>query len=89
MTTPKTQPRKLVGSARDLADQVEGAVRGTAREAYRTVESMPRSQRRRMATISIGLGAFLFVVGAPRLLTILAFLPALAIGGLRLARRQG
>jgi hypothetical protein len=87
--TRKTQPKKLAGSARDLAGQVEDVVKGTAREAYRTVDSMPVSQRKQMATISLAVGGLLFVIGAPRLLTFLAFLPALAVGGLKVARRAG
>jgi hypothetical protein len=75
MTTKarKTQPKKLAGSAREL---------------LRTVDSMPNEQRRTMATISLGVGALLWVVGAPRLLTFLAFLPALAVGGLQVAKRH-
>ena len=42
-----------------------------------------------MATVSLGLGALLWVVGAPRLLTFLAFLPAIAVGGLKVARSHG
>jgi hypothetical protein len=82
------ETNKLAGSARDLASQVEGAVKGTAREAYRAVEQMPRSQRTQMARISLAVGALLFVIGAPKLLTFLAFLPALAVGGLTVAKRH-
>jgi hypothetical protein len=35
---------------------------------------------------SLGIGAALFVLGAPRILTFLAFLPAIVMGGMRLAR---
>jgi len=64
-------------------------VKGTARDALRTVDSIPNDQRRTMATISLGVGALLWVVGAPRLLTFLAFLPAVAVGALRVAKRHG
>ena len=75
MTTKalKTQPGKLAGSALDL---------------LRSVDSMPNEQRRTMATISLGIGALLWAVGAPRLLTFLAILPALAVGGLQVAKRH-
>jgi hypothetical protein len=75
MTTKalKTQPGKLAGSAREL---------------LRSVDSMPNDQRRTMATISLAAAALLWVVGAPRLLTFLAFLPALTVGGLQVAKRH-
>jgi hypothetical protein len=86
-TTPRRgRTRKLAGSARNLAGQVD-RVKGTARGAYHTVESMPKSQRKTVATFSLVTGAALWVLGAPRLLTILAFLPALAVGALKMARR--
>lgn len=90
----------IVSSARDLVGQV-GAVsatlvetlpdaaesfRGSAMDAYRTVESMPKSQQRNVTRVSLGIGAALFVLGAPRLLTFLAFLPAIVIGGMKMAR---
>jgi hypothetical protein len=91
----------LVSSARDLAGQVgavsatiaetfpeaAGAVRGSARDAYRTVETMPRSQQKTLTRASLGVGAALFILGAPRLLTLLAFLPAVAVAGMKLAKR--
>lgn len=92
----------IVSSARELAGQV-GAVsatlvetlpdaadtlRGTAMDAYRSVESMPKSQQKTLTRTSLGLGAVLFVLGAPRLLTFLAFLPAIAMAGMRLAKRS-
>ena len=75
----------LVASARDLAGQVE-AVTGSARDAYRTVETMPKSQQRTLTRASLGIGAALFILGAPRVLTFLAFLPAVVVAGLRLKR---
>jgi hypothetical protein len=75
----------LVASARDLAGQVE-AVTGTARDAYRSVETMPKSQQKTLTRASLGIGAALVILGAPRLLTMLAFLPAIVVAGLRLMR---
>lgn len=91
----------LVASARDLAGQVGAvsatlaetlpdaadAVKGSALDAYRTVETMPKSQQKMVTRTSLGAGAALFILGAPRVLTLLAFLPAAAIAGMRLARR--
>jgi hypothetical protein len=73
----------LVETLPDAAD----AVRGSARDAYRTVETMPRSQQKTLTRTSLGLGAVLFILGAPRLLTLLAFLPAVVMAGMRLAKR--
>lgn len=85
----------LLASARDLAGQAgetfpdaADTLRGTALNAYRTVESMPKSQQRTLTRTSLGIGAALFVLGAPRLLTFLAFLPALAVAGMRLAKHR-
>jgi hypothetical protein len=61
---------------------------GSARDLLRAVDSMPNEQRRTMASISLGIGAFLWVVGAPRLLTVIAFIPAIAVGGLRVVQRH-
>jgi TRAP-type mannitol/chloroaromatic compound transport system substrate-binding protein len=91
----------LVSSARDLAGQVGAvsatlaetfpdaadAVKGGARDAYRTVETMPKSQQRTLTRASLGIGAALFILGAPRILTLLAFLPAAAVAGMKLAKR--
>jgi len=90
----------FVASARDLAGQVGAvsatiaetlpdaadAVKGSARDAYRTVETMPKSQQRTLTRASLGIGAALFILGAPRVLTFLAFLPAVVVAGLRLKR---
>jgi hypothetical protein len=91
----------IVSSARDLVGQVGAvsatlvetlpdaadAMRGSAMDAYRTVETMPKSQQRTLTRASLGLGVVLFILGAPRLLTFLAFLPAVAMAGMRLAKR--
>lgn len=97
-----SRARGLVSSARDLAGQAgavsatlvktlpEAAdtVKGSALDAYRAVKTMPKSQRKTVATYSVLIGAALWVLGAPRLLTMLAFLPAIAVGGTRLARSK-
>jgi hypothetical protein len=80
----KTSITKLAESFPDAAD----TLKTSARDAYRTVESMPRSQQRTMTRASLGIGAALFILGAPRLLTFLAFLPALAMAGMRLAKHR-
>ena len=93
----------IVNSARDLVDQVGAVsatlvetlpdaaetVRGSAMDAYRTVESMPKSQQKTVTRASLGIGAALFVLGAPRILTLLAFLPAIVLSGMKMARRAG
>jgi hypothetical protein len=98
--TYESRVHELAASARDLAGQVEDssarlvdrvpeaveAVRDGAREAARTVEAMPDPTRRLLATLSIGLGAGLYLAGAPRLLTLLAFAPALVVAGTWMAR---
>ena len=92
----------LVSSARDIAGQVQAvsatlveslpeaaeAMRGSAMDAYRTVETMPKSQQKTLTRASLGVGAALFILGAPRLLTLLAFLPAIAMAGMRLAKHR-
>jgi hypothetical protein len=90
----------IVSSARDLVGQMGAVsatlvetlpdaaetVRGSAMDVYRSVDSMPKKQQTTVTRASLGIGAAMFVLGAPRILTFLAFLPALVLGGLRLAR---
>ena len=97
-----TKASGIVSSARGLAGQVGAvsatiaetlpdaadAVRDSARDAYRTVETMPKSQQKTLTRASLGIGAALFVLGAPRFLTLLAFLPALAVAGMKMAKRH-
>jgi len=97
-----TKASGIVSSARGLAGQVGAvsatiaetlpdaadAVRDSARDAYRTVETMPRSQQKTLTRASLGIGAAMFVLGAPRLLTLLAFLPAIAVAGMKMAKRH-
>ena|SRR6266511_1013918 len=81
---------RAVATARDVAAKVPDAaetVKSTALDAYRMVDTMPRSQRRQLTTISLAIGALLFLFGAPRFLTLLAFAPALAVAGTKVAHR--
>lgn len=81
---------KAVAAARDVAAKVPDAaetVKSTARDAYRMVDTMPRTQRKQLTAISVAVGALLFLFGAPRLLTLLAFVPALAVAGTKVAHR--
>jgi hypothetical protein len=98
--TYESRVQELAASARDLASQIEDgsarivdrvpeaveAVRSSAMDAAKTVEAMPEPTRRILATLSLGLGAGLYLAGAPRLLTLIAFGPALVVGATWLAR---
>ena len=92
-TTPKSTTKKAIkasgGIVSSLVESLPDAaqtVRGSAMDAYRIVESMPKSQQKTVTRASLGIGAALFVLGAPRVLTFLAFLPALLISGMKMAR---
>ena len=77
-----------LATARDAAAKVPDAahiVKSSALDAYRMVDTMPRSQRTQMTAISVAVGAVLFLLGAPRILALLAFIPALAVAGTKLA----
>jgi hypothetical protein len=81
---------RLVATARDVAAKAPDAaetVKSTALDAYRMVDTMPRSQRRQLTMISIVASALLFLFGAPRFLTFLAIVPALAVAGTKVAHR--
>jgi hypothetical protein len=84
--TPKPPRTKIGRTTKGAASHAADAVKGSARDAYRTVETMPKSQQKTLIRASLGIGAALFILGAPRLLTLLAFLPAIAVAGLRLKR---
>jgi len=82
---------RLKATARDVAANLPDAtkaVKSTAFDAYRMVDTMPRSQRKQLTTISLAVGALLFLFGAPRLLSLLAFIPALAVAGTKLAAHR-
>lgn len=81
---------RIKATARDVAANVPDAtetVKSTALNAYRMVDTMPRSQRKQLTLISLAVGTFLFLFGAPRLLSLLAFIPALAVAGTKVAHR--
>lgn len=83
---------KVKDSARDLAGQVEGAPSRLAHMvpgALSMIESMPKAQRRKVASISFAVGAGLYFFGAPRILAFLALIPAIAVGGTQMARGLG
>jgi len=82
---------RIKATARDVAARVPDAaetVKTSAVDAYRLVDMMPRSQRRQLTAISLALGAFLFLFGAPRILSLLAFIPALAVAGTKVAQHR-
>ena len=79
-----------LATARDAASKVPDAaqiVKSTAVDAYRMVDTLPSSQRTQLTTISVAVGAFLFLFGAPRILSLLAFIPAIAVAGTKVAHR--
>ena len=80
-----------LATARDAAAKVPDAaqiVKSSALDAYRMVDTMPRSQRKQLTAISVAVGALLLLSGAPRLLALLAFIPALAVAGTKVAHRS-
>ena len=82
---------RIKATARDVAAKVPDAtetVKSTALDAYRMVDTMPRSQRRQLTTISLAVSALLFLFGAPRILSFVAFIPALAVAGTKLAAHR-
>jgi len=82
---------RIKATAREVAAKVPDAtetMKSTALDAYRMVDTMPRSQRTQLTTISVAVGALLFLFGAPRLLSLLAFIPALAVAGTKVAHHR-
>ena len=90
----------ITASARDLANQVEHgstrlvdrmpeameSARASALDAARTVDAMPEQTRLVLAALSLGVGAGLYLAGAPRLVTLIAFAPAAVVAGTWMAR---
>ncbi len=90
----------ITASARDLANQVESgssrlvdrvpdaveSARAGAMDTARTVDAMPEQTRLVLAALSMGVGAGLYLAGAPRLVTLLAFAPAAVVAGTWMAR---
>jgi hypothetical protein len=66
------------GIGRRVPELLDGARTG-ASEGARRIESWPEPTRRLVAAFSIGLGAGLTIAGAPRLLVVVALLPAAAV----------
>ena len=64
------------GVAERLPDALEAA-RTTAVATTDSLRDMPRSTLRVLAALSVGMGIGLYLAGAPRLVTIAAFSPAL------------
>jgi hypothetical protein len=96
----KHEAAGLLDSARDIAEQVGTAtaglldsvpgaadtVKSSAMDAYRSVDSLSKPERKKLATVSLAVAGLLWLTGAPKLLSFLAVIPALAVGGHRLAR---
>ena len=55
-------------------------------DAARTVDAMPEQTRLVLAALSLGVGAGLYLAGAPRLVTMLALAPAAIVAGTWMAR---
>ena len=87
-TAAASRVEELTASARDLAGQVQGAASRLV-DKVPDLETMTKTQRRQLASISVALGAALWLFGAPRLLTLLAWIPALAVGGTQMAKGLG
>ncbi len=72
-----------------LLDRVPGTVRATrvgANDATSALQTLPDSTLRWLAAGSVGLGAGLFLAGAPRVVIAAGVAPALAMGAAALAR---
>lgn len=67
------------GVAERLPDALEAARTGAVATAD-SLRDMPQPTLRVLAALSIGMGVGLYVAGAPRLVTIAAFTPALLAG---------
>jgi hypothetical protein len=67
-----------------VAERIPVVVEGTRVGAQRTttsLQTMPDTTLRMLAGVSIGLAAGLSLAGAPRLMALMAFVPALFVGG--------
>jgi hypothetical protein len=75
--------------ARALLDRLPGTVRATrvgANGATSALQALPDSTLRWLAAGSVGMGAGLFLAGAPRVVVAAGVVPALAMGAAALAR---
>ena len=74
---------------RALVDRLPGTVRATrvgANGATNALQALPDSTLRWLAAGSVGIGAGLFLAGAPRVVVAAGVAPALAMGAAALAR---
>jgi hypothetical protein len=74
---------------RALVDRLPGTVRATrigANGATSALQALPDSTLRWLAAGSVGVGAGLFLAGAPRVVVAAGVVPALAMGAAALAR---
>ena len=74
---------------RALVDRLPGTVRATrvgANGATSALQALPDSTLRWLAAGSVGIGAGLFLAGAPRVVVAAGVAPALAMGAAALAR---
>lgn len=80
----KAGAERVVGSLPDAAERARHGVEETTTK----LQTLPDPTLRLIAATSVGLAAGLQLAGAPRLVTVLALVPALFAGG-ALATRQG
>lgn len=74
---------KLRSGVDEVADRLPDALDAARTGAVATADSlrqMPEPQLRVLAALSVGMGVGLYVAGAPRLVTMAAFAPALLAG---------
>ena len=79
-------------SAAVLVERAPGTVRATRAGAHRTtsaLQSLPDETLRRLAIGSVGLGAGLYLAGAPRLIAAAGALPALIVSAAVASRPAG
>ena len=71
--------RAVRGGLDDIADRLPGAAAVVQAGAVATTDSlrtMPESSLRLLAAVSVGMGIGLYAAGAPRVVTLVAFTPA-------------
>jgi hypothetical protein len=79
-------------SAAMLVERAPGTVRATRAGAHRTtsaLQALPDETLRRLAVGSVGLGAGLYLAGAPRLIAVAGALPALIASAAVASRPAG
>ncbi len=81
--TMRTAAERVGAAASDVAariPQAAAATKAAADETSRVLEQYPDERLMLGAAFSLGLGAGLFLVGASRIMVLLALAPALAMG---------